>query len=138
MKNRYTLQKWAFGFCFLFSVFSFNVFGQVGIGTTDPNPNALLDIDASTTPGGLLLPRMALTGTTSFAPMSANVEGMVVYNTATAGIAPNNVTPGYYYNDGSQWVRVADASTPSNDWSRSGNSGTTAGTNFLGTTDDVS
>lgn len=106
MKNRYTLQKWAFGFCFLFSVFSFNVFGQVGIGTTEPNPNALLDIDASTTPGGLLLPRVNLTATNLAAPLASNVPGMVVYNTAEAGVAPNAVRPGYYYNDGGGWVRV--------------------------------
>src|SRR5690606_6103034 len=134
MKIRYTLQRGAFGFCFLFSVFSFNVFGQVGIGTTEPNPNALLDIDASTTPGGLLLPRVNLTATNLAAPLASNVPGMVVYNTAVAGVAPNAVTPGYYYNDGSQWVRLA-ADAPSDDWSRSGNAGTNASNNFIGTTD---
>src|SRR5690606_20584511 len=66
-----------------------------------------------------------------------SVAGMVVYNTATAGIAPNAVTPGYYYNDGSGWVRLAADVTPSNDWKLGGNAGTVAGTNFLGTTDDV-
>lgn len=134
----YTPQRWAFLFCFLLSFFSFNIFAQVGIGTTNPNPNALLDIDASTTPGGLLLPRMNLAGTNSFAPLTGNVAGMVVYNTATAGVAPNDVTPGYYYNDGSQWVRIAAASVPSIDWTLTGNAGTVAGTNFLGTTDNVS
>jgi hypothetical protein len=32
---------------------------------------------------------------------------MTVYNTATAGTMPNNVTPGWYYNDGQKWVRLA-------------------------------
>jgi hypothetical protein len=119
------------------SLLTFNGFSQVGIGTTNPNPNALLDIDATNTPGGLLLPRVGLTGTNSFAPLTANIEGMVIYNTATAGVAPNNVTPGYYYNDGSQWVRIAAASLPSNDWTITGNTGTNTGTNFLGTINDV-
>ena len=111
--------------------FSFFAFAQVGINTTTPNNNAILDVTSTATkPGGLLIPRVALTNTGSVLPLSANVAGMTVYNTATAG----DVTPGYYYNDGSQWVRIA-AETPSNEWSLAGNTGTTSGTNFLGTTD---
>ncbi|HPE84477.1 MAG TPA: hypothetical protein PLV43_12245 [Aequorivita sp.] len=75
----------------------------------------------------MLLPRVNLLNTSNFSPMSAHVQGMVVYNKNTAG----NVTPGYYYNDGTQWVRIAAASVPSNDWTVTGNAGTTAGTNYL-------
>jgi hypothetical protein len=32
--------------------------------------------------------------------------GLFVYNTATAGASPNNVTPGLYYYDGIKWQRV--------------------------------
>ncbi len=139
MKDNYAPQLKAFAFCCLFTIFSFQVSAQVGIGTTNPNPNALLDIDASTTPGGLLLPRMNLAGTNSFAPMTGNVAGMVVYNIATAGVAPNNVTPGYYYNDGSKWVRLAAVNDESTDWKLNGNASTVpgvgAGQNYLGTTD---
>ncbi len=72
-------------------------FAQVGIGTTTPNSDALLEINSTVAnPGGVLLPRMALTMTTNPAPLSADVAGMIVYNTATAG----DVTPGFYYNDG--------------------------------------
>ncbi len=118
-------------FCFFFMV-ALGVFAQVGIGNTNPNANALLEIgDATTTTQGLLLPRVDLVSTTSFAPMAAHLQGMVVYNKNTAG----DVTPGYYYNDGGQWVRLA-ADTPSDDWSRTGNAGTSAGINFLGTTDN--
>src|SRR5690606_15627145 len=37
-------------------------------------------------------------------------EGMTVYNTAntTATEGETAVTPGYYYNDGTQWVRIAN------------------------------
>ena len=139
MKDNYTSLLKALAFFCLFTVFSFNISAQVGIGTTNPNPNALLDLDATNTPGGLLLPRMALSGTTSFAPMTANVEGMVVYNTATTSAGPNQVTPGYYYNDGSGWVRVATSSASSSDWAISGNASTSPGIgaseNYLGTSD---
>jgi hypothetical protein len=112
-----------------------SVFSQVGIGTTNPNPNALLDIDATTIPGGLLLPRIALTNSTSPAPLSAHVPGMVVYNTATVA----DVVPGFYFNDGGNWVRVDAAIPPSNDWTTGGNAGTAPGTglgqNYIGTSD---
>ncbi|MDP2687674.1 MAG: hypothetical protein Q8O62_10665 [Aequorivita sp.] len=139
MNKMYIRKAGTFAFFCLFFFFSFNLFAQVGIGTTNPNPNALLDLDASTTPGGLLLPRVALTATNSFSPLTMNVAGMAVYNTATAGVSPNNVTPGYYYNDGAKWVRIAAASVSSSDWTVTGNAGTVAGTgvgqNYLGTTD---
>jgi len=100
---------------------------QVGIGTTSPNADAELDITSTTR--GLLLPRVALSNTTNPSPLSADVAGMTVYNTATAG----DVTPGFYYNDGALWIRLGGAA--STDWSLTGNTGTTAGTNFIGTTD---
>lgn len=134
MKFMYTPQGRAFIISCLFLLFSFNTLAQVGIGNTNPNNDALLEIgDATTTTKGLLLPRVNLVNTSNFAPMTAHVQGMVVYNKNTAG----DVTPGYYYNDGSQWVRIAAASVPSNDWTILGNSGLNANNNFLGTTDDV-
>jgi trimeric autotransporter adhesin len=78
---------------------------KLGSNPTTTNSNALLEME--TTNKGLLLPRVALTSTTAFAPLSAHVAGMAVYNTATAG----DVTPGYYFSDGSKWVKVADAAT---------------------------
>ncbi len=134
MKNNYTSQFKKISFFCLLSLFSFGAFAQVGIGTTNPNPNSKLDITSTVAePGGLLLPRVALTGTANIAPLAAHVAGMAVYNTATAG----DVTPGYYYNDGSKWVRIAAASVPSSDWTVLGNTGLNATNNFLGTTDNV-
>ena len=75
-------------------------FAQTGIGTQTPNPDASLELGA--TDKGLLLNRVALTGTADATPLSAHVTGMTVYNTATAG----DVIPGYYYNNGTQWVRI--------------------------------
>lgn len=91
---------------------------QVTIGSNAaPDGNAILDLknmaDPNASTKGLLLPRVALTATTNATPLTAHVAGMAVYNTATAGTAPNNVTPGYYYNDGTKWVRIADANAVS-------------------------
>ena len=88
---------------------------QVGIGTTSPNASAKLDITSTTQ--GFLPPRVALTGTTDVSTIKNSAgtsvtpaTGLLVYNTATAGTSPNNVTPGLYYFDGSSWQRV---NTPS-------------------------
>ena len=67
------------------------------------------------------MPRVALTATNAVGPISAPdgpADALMVYNTATAGVAPNNVTPGFYYwektgagpADG-KWVRFVDADT---------------------------
>ncbi len=76
---------------------------KIGTNPGTINANAALEIES--TNKGLLLPRVALTATTSPAPLSADVAGMMVYNTATAG----DVFPGYYYNNGTDWVRVSNA-----------------------------
>jgi hypothetical protein len=72
--------------------------GAMGLGTTTPNGDAVLEIASSTQ--GLLLPQVALTSTGAASPLSAHVAGMVVWNTTTAG----DVTPGLYIDNGSQWV----------------------------------
>ncbi|RZK93279.1 MAG: hypothetical protein EOO98_00045 [Pedobacter sp.] len=75
---------------------------KVGTNLATINPDAALEVEH--TSKGLLLPRVALTSTTDFAPLSAHVLGMTVYNTATTG----DVKPGYYYNDGAKWVKLAN------------------------------
>lgn len=104
---------------------------QVGIGTTTPNADALLDVDATATNGGILLPRLSLTQTTLPAPLTADVAGMIVYNLATI----NDVTPGFYYNDGTDWIRLGAGGAAA--WELLGNGGTNPATNFVGTTDAV-
>jgi hypothetical protein len=83
---------------------------KIGGAPGPSDPNAYLQLGDNIATKGLLMPRVSLTSTTSPSPMSAMVEGMTVYNKATAGTAPNNVTPGYYYNDGTKWVRVGTTS----------------------------
>ena len=87
---------------------------QAGIGTTTPNASAKLEV-ASTTQG-FLPPRVALTASNAFSPVvgtSASATGLIVYNTATAGTAPNNVIPGYYYWNGTVWINLIGSSTSS-------------------------
>lgn len=117
-------------------LFSLACFAQVGVGTT--TPNGALDVSSST--NGFVPPRVALTATNAQAPVvnpqgGVIPAGTIVWNTATAGTSPNNVAPGLYYWDGSRWVAFA-GSPGGLDWSLTGNSGTTVGTNFLGTTDN--
>jgi hypothetical protein len=81
--------------------------GNVGIGTSTPNTNASLDLGA--TNKGLLLNRVALTAANNATPLAAHLAGILVYNTATAGTSPDNVSPGIYYNDGSRWIRYVPA-----------------------------
>ena len=103
---------------------------QVGIGTT--SPNGALDIESNN--DGLIIPRISLTAT-NVATINTPVESELVYNTNTSTSGPNQVTPGFYYWDGSLWVKLNTGSTTINHWSASGNSGTSSGTNFLGTID---
>ena len=112
-----------------------SLIAQVGIGTT--SPTGALDIQS--TVNGFLPPRLALTATNVQAPVvnpqgGALPAGTIVWNTATAGTSPTNVGPGLYYWDGTKWVAFA-GSPGGLDWTLTGNSGTSAGTNFLGTTD---
>lgn len=105
--------------------------GDVGIGAT-PATSAKLDITA--TDRGLLIPRVALTAKNVAAPIAAPATSLLVYNTATTGVSPNNVVPGYYYWNGAAWVGFTGSN--SNDWSITGNTGTGAA-NYVGTTDAV-
>ena len=92
-----------------FLLISFGALAQTGIGTTTPNASAKLDVSSSTL--GFLPPRVALTANNVFAPIigtSSAAAGLLIYNTATAGTAPNNVVPGYYYWNGTAWTQISN------------------------------
>lgn len=92
-------------------------------------------LDVSSTNSGVLIPRVALTATNTAGPITAPATSLMVYNTAIAGTSPNNVIPGYYYWDGAAWNRVATGN--GSGWLTLGNAGTSAATNFIGTTDAI-
>jgi len=77
---------------------------NVGISPTGATlANAAAGLDVNFTDKGLLVPRIALTGSTSFSPLgSTHVAGMIVYNTATI----SDVIPGLYYDNGTKWIPV--------------------------------
>jgi len=89
---------------------------QVGIGTT--TPRGALEIYSST--NGFVTPRVALSSVTESAPVvnpqtaEAPLTGTIVYNTATAGTSPNEVSPGYYFWNGSLWLKIAAENTAYN------------------------
>lgn len=68
-----------------------------------PNSSAMLDVKS--TNKGLLIPRVALTGTGDITTIPSPPTSLMVYNNATAGAGTTAVVPGYYYWDGS-WVRL--------------------------------
>jgi uncharacterized protein (TIGR02145 family) len=71
-------------------------FAQKGVAINntgaDPDNSAILDVSAANK--GLLIPNVALTGTTDAATILSPAVSLLVYNTA----AVSDVTPGYYYN----------------------------------------
>ena len=92
---------------FLALFFLNNVQSQTGIGTNTPDASAKLEIAASNK--GFLPPRIALTATNIASPITNPANGLMVFNTATAGASPYQVVPGYYYWDGLglKWVSLS-------------------------------
>ncbi|MDR2954464.1 MAG: hypothetical protein LBV43_05235 [Prevotella sp.] len=118
----------------------------------DQNANtpALVTDDANVTSktGGLLLPRVKLINNNTLQPfieitnklwdeketnkIRETHAGLMVYNLSTAA----GFEQGIYVWDGAKWIITkTTAPTADNSWSLDGNTGTTAGTDFLGTTD---
>lgn len=83
---------------------------QVKIGGTDatPNPHAMLDVESDKK--GFLPPRVELQATNQADPLTSftAAAGITVYNIAPAGAGATAVSPGYYYNDGTKWIRLVN------------------------------
>ena len=115
-------------------LFSFDAFGQaasISNNASTPNPSAMLDITSGTGANfGALIPRVTYVQRTgNFNPLPAAAQGLLVYQTDALGLGE-----GLYYNTSTtttpNWVKAG-----SSGWDVTGNSGTAAGTNFVGTTD---
>ena len=70
--------------------------GQIGFGTTTPNPKSLLELSSQTQ--GLLIPRMTSLQKTAM-QLSADDYGMMIYQTD----APSTAPKGLYVFDGTAW-----------------------------------
>ncbi len=106
-------------------------YDNVGLGTGTPDNSAQLEM--GDTDRGILINRVALTSRTNANPVSSPANGLLIYNTANANSGDNEVLPGFYYWNGSEWVAMGG--TGGRDWSLAGNAGTNPAQNFIGTTD---
>ncbi len=132
-----------FAAIFQFAICNLQLQAQnIGINSTGAAPAASAGLDVNFTNKGFLAPRVALTNVTTYAPVvGAAVTGLLVYST-TAPIGGIGV--GYYYWDiaNAKWQGFLTTTTPGDAWQTIGNAGlnggntTTAGTNFMGTTDN--
>lgn len=76
---------------------------NVGIGSSSFTPDPSAGLEIQFTDKGLLIPRVALMSTTDQTTIPSPATSLLVYNIGTGGLTP----AGYYYWDGSQWVRFA-------------------------------
>jgi len=119
-------------FCIFLITLSARINAQnVGIGTNTPDASAKLHIEDANR--GLLIPRISIGNVSLPAPVTSPATSLLVWNTNSAVTGGSGI--GFYYWDGTQWQSFAAAS--GSDWTLSGNAGTIAGTNFIGTTDPI-
>jgi|GEM_PF-1533285 len=118
-------------------------YSQVGIDTE--TPKATLDVTGKPTDiskiDGFIVPRLSGTELKAKdALYGADQNAALIYVTTplasadTSAKTINVTSSGYYFFDGNFWQKLNSGNTAT-DWSLVGNSGTTAGTNFIGTTD---
>jgi len=101
---------------------------QVGIGTTTPSADAILDLESNDK--GLLIPRVNIEDLSTIAPITGgSTPGLMVFN-------ENEVTgPGFFYWNGSVWQGISQGDSGGSHWKTSGNDGIDASTHFIGTMD---
>src|ERR1051326_2861327 len=124
----------AFGMIAAFH-FSSHMYAQnVGINPNGIAPNASAGLDVDFTNKGILIPRVSLSSTTDVTTIASPANSLLVYNTNSA---MTGGTVGYWYYDTGipAWVQLLNGGSPGTAWLTLGNTGTTAGTNFIGTTD---
>ncbi|MFT3680179.1 MAG: kelch repeat-containing protein [Ferruginibacter sp.] len=89
-------------------LFPFLCFSQnVGIGTNTPDASALLDIHSSSK--GVLIPRVALSSTSTASPVTSPATGLLVYNTTDN----TELKQGFYYWTGTAWQPVSNSANSS-------------------------
>ena len=133
-KNLYSLKACLFLICF--QLFHNNMKAQsLAINTTGAGAHASAILDVSSLNKGLLIPRISLTNINDVATITGPATSLLVYNTNATIIGGSGL--GYYYFDGTNWIKMTDAAMPNTPWGILGNTGTLDGTHFIGTTDNV-
>ncbi len=80
-------------------------FSQVAIGTTTLADGAAFQLESNNK--GLMIPNVALTSRTDITTIAPSlVEGLWVYNTASAGSGDYVVSPGFYFWDNDEWIKM--------------------------------
>ncbi len=99
--------KKSFFLIFVILMIAIQVNAQVGINSdgSEPDPSSMLDVKSHDR--GFLPPRVSLTSINQAFPVTSPAIGLLVYNTATAGMSPDNVVPGYYCWNGIRWNQVS-------------------------------
>lgn len=84
---------------------------NIGINSAGAVPDASAILDVSSSDKGVLIPRVALTGTNDGSTVSSPANSLLVYNTQTV----SDVTPGFYYFESSMsaWQRLVSGPTVS-------------------------
>ncbi len=104
---------------------------NIGIGTRTPDASSLLELKSNNK--GLLVPRVNLSSETDVITINNPATSLFIYNT-------NNSLPdgeGHYFWNGTKWSKFATRSNLANlSWGTTGNTGTNATTDFIGTVDD--
>ena len=106
---------------------------SIGIGTTTPNPSALLELQSVSK--GFLIPRVVLLSETDITTIANPTTAMLCYNLYTG--LPYGA--GFYYWTGTKWTKLLARDGLNLDniaWGLQGNGGTSS-TNFIGTLDNA-
>ncbi|NML70818.1 hypothetical protein HHL23_13580 [Chryseobacterium sp. RP-3-3] len=88
---------------------------NVGINTSTPDPSAILELNADPPEGslitgkkGFLPPRVGLSGINDITTIPNPANGVLVFNTVTQGVDPNQVfANNFYYWNGTNWEGLA-------------------------------
>lgn len=78
--------------------------GSVGIGTSTPDPSAILEVKASNK--GMQLPIVSLTSTTDITTIPNPKTSFIIYNNSNASSGNTAVTKGLYAYNGTMWEKM--------------------------------
>src|SRR5688572_8456349 len=79
---------------------------NVAINEDGSTPHASAMLEVKSNNKGLLIPRVALTGTLDNSTISSPLASLLIYNTANAGSGNTLVQPGFYYWNDSAWIKM--------------------------------
>ncbi|MBX2897847.1 MAG: hypothetical protein KF763_20565 [Cyclobacteriaceae bacterium] len=82
---------------------SYVAYSQVGIGTNNPNPKAVLELNSPNNNQGFLVPRLSTTQRTAITLTAAD-RGLLVYDTDANR---------FYFSNGTAWVAIEDVASGS-------------------------